>query len=64
MYDHKWTLRKPGILIVAKLKQHKVKNNVQTLRMQQNSYIVGNNTEQFGEKGDFYALFQRFLSKK
>lgn len=34
MYEHKWTFRILEILIVAKLKQHKVKNNVQTLKMQ------------------------------
>lgn len=30
MYEHKWTSRKLEILTVAKLKQPKVKNNVQT----------------------------------
>lgn len=58
MYECKWTFRKLEILIVAKLKQHNVKNNVQTLKMQWSSYIVGSSTKQFGEKGDFYALFQ------
>jgi len=58
MYEHKWTFRKLEILIVAELKQHSVKNYVQTLKMQQSSYTVGNNTEQFRVKGNVHALFQ------
>lgn len=58
MYECKWTFRKLEILIVAKLKQHNIKNNVQTIKMQWSSYRVGNSTKQFGEKGNFYALFQ------
>lgn len=33
MYERKWTFRKLETLIVAKLKQCKIKNNVQTLKV-------------------------------
>lgn len=34
MYVHKGTFRKLETLVVAKWKQHEVKNHVQTLKMQ------------------------------
>lgn len=52
MHEHKWTFKKVGILIVAKLKKHKVKNKILALKIQQSSYTIGNNTKPFGEKSD------------
>lgn len=64
MYEHKWTFKKVGILIVAELKKHKVKNKTLSLKVQQSSYTIGNNTEQF-EKSDFQisCLIQMILAK-